>query len=88
MTELESKIREYKEYARIIEEAQAIRDAIGDELKAMMAAEGVDKLIVGEYKLSYVDVTRTTLNRARLEEKFGDLTEYTNTSTYKRFSVA
>ena len=88
MTNLETKIKEYREYKRMIEEMEAIANAIADELKAAMAEAGQDKMIVGEYKLSYVDCIRKDLDKKRLEADLGDLSEYTKISSYKRFSVA
>ena len=85
---LESKIKEYRELKRMAEEAQAMADAIADELKAEMAAAGQEKLIVGEYKLSYSEARRETLDKKRLEADLGDLSEYTKVTTYRRFSVA
>jgi predicted phage-related endonuclease len=82
------KIKKYREYKRLAEEAQAVADAIADELKAAMNESGESKMIVGEYKLSYTDVTRETLDKKRLEADLGDLTEYTKVTAYKRFSVA
>jgi predicted phage-related endonuclease len=88
MTNLEIRIREYREYARMIEEMEALKDAIADELKAAMNEAGESKMIVGEYKLSYTDAKRETLDKKRLEADLGDLTEYTKITTYKRFQVA
>ena len=88
MTNLQDKIREYREYARMIEEMEALKDAIADELKAAMNEAGESKMIIGEYKLSYIDATRQTLDKKRLEADLGDLTDYTKTTTYKVFKVA
>ncbi|MDR1001599.1 MAG: hypothetical protein LBL96_12530 [Clostridiales bacterium] len=88
MTNLESRIREYREYARMIEELAALKEAIADELKAAMSAAGESKMIVGEYKLSYTDCTRRDLDKKRLEADLGDLSDYTKVTTYKRFQVA
>ena len=82
------KIKEYREYKRMIEELQDLADAIADELKATMIAENTDKMIIGEYKLSYTDAIRETLDKKRLEADLGDLSEYTKVTVYKRFSVA
>ena len=51
MTNLTERIREYREYSRMIEELEALKTAIADELKAEMTAQGKEKLVVGEYKL-------------------------------------
>ena len=85
---LEARIREYREYKRMIEEMQALADSIADELKAAMTEAGESKMIVGEYKLSYTEATRETLDKKRLEQDLGDLTGYTKVTTYKRFAVA
>ena len=88
MTELQEKIREYKEMKRLAEEAQAVADSIADEIKIAMDKAGESKMIIGEYKLSYTEARRETLDKKRLEADLGDLTEYTKVSTYKRFAVA
>jgi len=85
---LESKIREYRELKRLAEEAQNAAETIADEIKEAMTEAGESKMIVGEYKLSYTEAKRETLDKKRLEEDLGDLTAYTKTTTYKRFSVA
>ncbi len=88
MTDMESKIKEYRAYRRMIEELEALSAAIADELKAAMVEAGKEKMIIGEYKLSYSDVQRRTLDQKRLEADLGDLSEYMRVTTYKRFSVA
>ncbi|MCL1994938.1 MAG: hypothetical protein FWG63_01880 [Defluviitaleaceae bacterium] len=88
MTNLQAKIKEYKEYKRMVEEMQAMIDAIADELKATMVEKGESKMIVGEYKLSYTDAKRETLDKKRLEQDLGDLSDYMKVTTYKRFAVA
>jgi predicted phage-related endonuclease len=88
MTNLESKIKEYREMKRLAEEAQDAADAIADEIKAAMNDAGQDRMTVGEYKLSYTDAKRETLDKKRLEADLGDLSEYMKVTTYKRFCVA
>ena len=86
---LESKIREYREYARMIEEMEAIKNTIADELKTAMSEAGQDKMIIGEYKLSYTDCTRKDIDKKRLETEHKALYDaYLKETTYKRFSVA
>jgi len=88
MTKLEAKIREYREFKRMAEEAQAAADSLADEIKAAMTEAGENKMIVGEYRLSYTDTKRETLDKKRLEQDLGDLSEYIKTTFYKRFAVA
>ena len=85
---MEARIREYREYTRMIEELQDLKDAIADELKAAMLEANETKLTVGEYKLSYTDATRATLDKKRLEQDLGDLTDYTRVTHYKTFKVS
>lgn len=88
MTNLEIKIREYKEMKRMAEEAQAVADAIADEIKAAMSEAGESKLTIGEYKISYTEAKRETFDKKRLEADLGDLADYIKVTFYKRFSVA
>ena len=88
MTNLTEKVREFREYSRMIEELEALKTTIADELKAEMTAQGQEKLVVGEYKLSYTEAKRETLDKKRLEADLGDLTEYTKVSRFKVFKVA
>ena len=86
--EIREKAREMKEHSRMIEELEALKTAIADELKAVMTAQGKEKLVVGEYKLSYTEAKRETLDKKRLEADLGDLSEYTKVSRFKVFKVA
>jgi len=88
MLDLEAKAREYRELKRMAEEAQAMADAIADEIKAAMSEAGESKMVVGEYKLSYTEAKRETLDKKRLEADLGSLAEYTKTTHYKVFKVA
>ena len=88
LQQMESKISEYRKFKREAEEMQAIADSIAAELKAQMEAEGITSAIVGEYKLSYTDAKRESLDKKRLEADLGDLTDYTKTTHYKIFRVA
>ena len=87
--ELTTKIREYREYKRMIEELEAIKDAIADELKAVMIESGETKMIVGEYKMSYTDVTRKDIDKKTLAADYADIYAALLTEvTYKRFLVS
>ncbi|MDR2043569.1 MAG: hypothetical protein LBQ15_04230 [Clostridium sp.] len=83
------KIKQYREYKRLAEEAQAMADAIADELKAAMTERGESKLIVGEYKLSYSDCKRTDIDKKALQTDHADIySAYLKETFCKRFSVA
>ncbi len=87
--ELAAKVKEYREYKRLAEEMQALADSIADELKAAMTEQGAEKLIVGEYKLSYTECTRKDIDKKRLEAEHAELyASYIKESSYKRFLVS
>ena len=86
---VESRIKEYREYKRLAEEALAAAESIADELKALMSEAGRDRWNVGEYKLSWCEYTRKDLDKKRLEADHGDIyAAYLRESTYKKFLVA
>ena len=88
MNEIESKIKEYREYKRLIDEMQKLAGDIADELKELMEKSGESTMIVGEYKMNYVDVVRKDLDKKRLESEHAALyAAYLKETTYKRFSV-
>jgi predicted phage-related endonuclease len=88
MSNLETKIREYRELKRMAEEAQAMADAIADELKAAMTEAGESKVTVGEYKLSYIDCARRDIDKKRLESEHKAIYDaYLKEVIYKRFAV-
>ena len=83
------KIREYREYTRMMEELAALKDAIADELKAWMTQEGKAKATVGEYKLSYTEVTRSDIDKKRLQAEQEEIyNAYQKETKYMRFAVA
>ena len=87
--DLTVKIREYREYHRMIEEMQAIKEAIADELKAYMQEAGESKMIIGEYKLSYTEVKRTEIDKKRFQAENADLYAlYSKELAYMRFLVS
>ena len=89
LNELTAKIKEYREYKRMAEEMLNLADSIADELKGFMTREGKEKMIVGEYKLSFTDVSRTDIDRKRLREEQEAIFErYSYSTTYKRFLVS
>ena len=88
MKELELKIKEYREYKRLIEETKKLADDIAEELKEVMENAGECTMIIGEYKMHYVDVVRKDLDKKRLEAEHKALYDaYLKETVYKRFSV-
>ena len=86
--DLINKIREYKEYSNMLEEISSLKDAIADELKALMLATGQDRMTVGQYTISYTDCLRRDIDKKTLQATHSEL--YNNLlkeTHYKRFSV-
>jgi predicted phage-related endonuclease len=89
MSTLETKIKEYRELKRLAEEAQTAADSIADEIKSAMTEAGQEKMVVGEYKLSYTDCIRKDIDKKRLETEHKALYDaYLKETSYKRFLVS
>lgn len=87
--ELATKIRTLKELQALISEAEAEIEAIKDDVKALMTAEGTDELTVDVYKISYKVVKSSRFDSSAFKKTHGDLYEqYSRETETRRFSVA
>ena len=88
-TELIAKIKEFKEYGAMIDELTHLKDAIADELKALMTATGQNKMTIGQYTLTYTDCERRDLDKKAIAENYADIyNAHLKQSFYKRFTVS
>lgn len=86
MTELERKVNEYREYKRMAEELEQLRDSLRDEIIAMM--QGAPEVMAGACKVMYKDVQSVRLDSKLLQATHPDIyAECSKRTTYKRFSV-
>ena len=86
MTELERKVNEYREYKRMAEELEQLRDSLRDEIITMM--QGAPEVVAGACKVMYKDVQSVRLDRKLLQATHPDIyAECSKRTTYKRFSV-
>ena len=86
MTELERKVNEYREYKRMAEELEQLRDSLRDEIIAMM--QGAPEVVTGACKVMYKDVQSVRLDSKLLQAAHPDIyAECSKRTTYKRFSV-
>ena len=73
--ELTSKIRQIRELQQLVDEANAEMEAHKDEIKAHMAAKGVEQIDVDVFKVRYTPVTSkrfdTTTFKATYAELYG-----------------
>lgn len=86
MTELERKVNEYREYKRMAEELEQLRDSLRDEIIAMM--QGATEVVAGACKVMYKDVQSVRLDGKLLQATHPDIyAECSKKTVYKRFSV-
>lgn len=86
MTELERKVNEYREYKRMAEELEQLRDGLRDEIITMM--QGAPEVVAGACKVMYKDVQSVRLDSKLLQATHPDIyAECSKRTTYKRFSV-
>ena len=86
MTDLELKCNEYREYKRLAEQAEQMRDSLRDEIIAMM--QGAPEVVAGACKVMYKDVSSVRLDSKLLKTLHPDVyAECSSKTSYKRFSV-
>lgn len=86
MTDLEQKCNEYREYKRLAEQAEQMRDSLRDEIITMM--QGAPEVVAGACKVMYKDVQSVRLDSKLLQAVHPDIyAECSKRTTYKRFNV-
>ena len=86
MTTFEEKVNAYRENKRLIEELEAINDAVKAEIIDMM--HGAPEVVAGACKVMYKDVQSIRLDSKLLQVAHPDIyAECSKRTTYKRFSV-
>lgn len=86
MTEFEKKVNEYRENKRLLEELEALNDAIKADIIDMM--HGAPEMVQGTAKAIYKDVSSVRLDSKLLKTLHPDIyAECSKRTTYKRFSV-
>lgn len=81
--ELEAKVEEIRKYKAMIEEASNIEKALEAEVISYMNENNLTEEFTDSAKISYKEQSRTTLDKKRLEENLGDLSEYEKVTSYK-----
>ena len=86
MTTFEEKVNAYRENKRLIEELEAMNDAVKAEIIDMM--HGAPEMVQGTAKAIYKDVQSVRLNSKLLKALHPDVyAECSSKTSYKRFSV-
>ena len=86
MSDFEKRVNEYRENKRLIEELEAMNDAIKADIINMM--QGAPEMVQGTAKAIYKDVSSVRLDSKLLQAAHPDIyAECSKHTTYKRFSV-
>lgn len=86
MTLFEEKVNAYRENKRLIEELEAMNDAVKAEIIDMM--HGAPEMVQGTAKVIYKDVQSVRLDSKLLKTLHPDIyAECSSKTSYKRFSV-
>lgn len=65
---INAKFKELAQYRMMEAEAKALKEALENELKEMMKAEGMDTLIGDEHKATYKEVTQNRFDSAAFKK--------------------
>ena len=83
-----AKVAELVGIRREIEELNAVKTALEDELKLAMAERGAEELTAGEHRLSWKVVTSSRIDTAALKRALPDVVaQFTKESRACRFSI-
>jgi hypothetical protein len=80
--ELEKKVEEIRKYKAMVEEASNIQKALEQEVISYMTENNLTEEYTDSAKITYLQQSRTTLDKKRLEEDLGSLEEYEKTTSY------
>ena len=87
-TELESKVKELRGLKTMADEIADEIEAIQDEIKKIMATQGIDTLRGLDWKITWKEYHQSRLDAKKLEADLGDLSEYKKVTTYKQFRLS
>lgn len=86
MSDFEKRVNEYRENKRLIEELEAMNNAVKAEIINMM--HGAPEMVQGTAKAIYKDVSSVRLDSKLLQAAHLDIyAECSKRTTYKRFSM-
>lgn len=88
--ELQAQVQELRELRRLAAEVEAEMEAITDEIKAHMTAQGVEELTGADFKVSWKQVESRRFDKARMIAAFGQdcYDSFCRTTTARRFTVS
>ena len=87
--ELLAKLDEIKKLQVMQEELEAQLDTLKDEVKAEMVRQGVEKMLVGRYKVAYTKYASHRFDSTAFKTEHKDLYEqYTKKIEARRFTIS
>lgn len=73
--EIEAKIKQYKEYKNLKEQADSIMKKLSTEIQDFLTYIGEDNVAVGEYKVKLTHYSRSTFDKNVIKEEAPELYE-------------
>lgn len=87
--ELTSKVKELRELRRMADELAAEMEALQDQIKAHMTAQGMDELSGADYKITWKEVKSSRFDSKAFKSTHAELyRQYTKETTARRFCLA
>ena len=81
-------IEALKEWESVMEEAKAEADALRDQIKEEMVAQGTEELEVGNYIIRYTSVLSNRFDTTAFKREHNDLyKQFTKQTASRRFSI-
>ena len=82
-------IEALREWESVMEEAKAEADALRDQIKEEMVAQGTEELEVGNYIIRYTSVLSNRFDTTAFKREHNDLyQQFTKQTASRRFSIA
>ena len=86
--ELQEKVQELKELQRLAEDLEAEMDAVRDQIKGELVAQGVEELKAGAYKVCWTEVKSTRFDTSAFRKAMPETAaQFTKTVKSRRFCV-
>lgn len=87
-TEMHDIVRELKEFKLLKEEAEARIAELETIIKDEMKSQELDKMVVGEYKVTLSEITSKRIDSKALQENRPDIfAMFVKASSYERLTV-
>jgi len=82
-------IEALREWESVMEEAKAEADALRDQIKEEMVAQGTEEMEVGNYIIRYTSVLSNRFDTTAFKREHNDLyKQFTKQTASRRFSIA